>query len=51
MGIYINHDTNISSHTRFITGNHDIDGSEVTASFHPIKVGHHCWVGTGTTIL
>lgn len=50
-GIKVDHDTNISSHTRFITGSHDIDDPKFTASFKPIKIGHHCWIGTGATVL
>lgn len=50
-GIYVDHDTNISSHTNFITGSHDVDDPEFTASFRPIKIGHHCWIGTGATVL
>lgn len=50
-GINIGHDTNISSHTKFITGSHDIDDPKFTASFKPINIGHHCWIGTGATIL
>lgn len=50
-GIYIDHDTNISSHTKFITGSHDLDEPEFTASFKPIKIGHHCWIGTGAIVL
>lgn len=50
-GISVDHDTNISSHTIFITGSHDIDDPKFTASFKPIKIGHHCWIGTGATIL
>lgn len=50
-GISIGNDTNISSHVKMITGSHDIDDSEYTADFKPIKVGHHCWIGTGAIIL
>ena len=50
-GISIDHDTNISSHVKMITGSHDIDDQAYTADFKPIHVGHHCWVGTGATIL
>ena len=50
-GIIIDHDTNISSHVKMITGSHDIDDHNFTADFRPIKVGHHCWIGTGATIL
>lgn len=50
-GIYIDHDTNISSHTTFITGSHDIDDPKFKASFKPIHIGHHCWIGTGATVL
>lgn len=50
-GIFINHDTNISSHTKFITGSHDVDDPEYTASFKPINIGHHCWIGTGAIVL
>ena len=50
-GIFVGHDTNISSHTRFITGSHDIDDPKFTASFQPIRIGHHCWIGTGATVL
>lgn len=50
-GITINHDTNISSHTIFITGSHNIDDPKFTASFKPINIGHHCWIGTGAIIL
>ena len=50
-GIFVDHDTNLSSHTKFITGSHDIDDSNYTASFKPIRIGHHCWVGTGAIVL
>lgn len=50
-GITIEHDTNISSHVIMITGSHDIDDENFTADFRPIHVGHHCWIGTGATIL
>ena len=50
-GIEIGHDTNISSHVKMITGSHDIDDPDYTADFRPIKVGHHCWIGTGATVL
>ncbi len=50
-GITVDHDTNISSHTNFITGSHDVDDPEFTASFLPIEIGHHCWIGTGATVL
>lgn len=50
-GITIDHDTNISSHVKMITGRHDIDDQDYTADFRPIHVGHHCWVGTGATVL
>lgn len=49
--ISIGHDTNISSHTRMITGSHDVDDPKFTASFRPIRIGHHCWIATGATIL
>ena len=50
-GIEIGHDTNISSHAKLITGSHDIDDPEFTADFKPIKVGHHCWIGTEAIVL
>lgn len=50
-GISVDHDTNISSHVKMITGSHDINDLDFTADFKPIKVGHHCWLGTGATIL
>lgn len=50
-GIIVDHDTNISSHTKFITGSHDINDSKFKADFKPINVGHHCWIGTGAIIL
>lgn len=50
-GINVGHDTNISSHTKFITGSHDIDDPEFTASFKAINIGHHCWIGTGAIVL
>ena len=50
-GITVGHDTNISSHTKFITGSHDIDDPQFTASFLPITIGHHCWIGTGAVVL
>lgn len=50
-GLYIGHDTNVSSHVKMITGSHDIDDVEFTADFKPINVGHHCWIGTGAIIL
>lgn len=50
-GITVGHDTNISSHAKLITGSHDIDDPDFTADFRPIIIGHHCWIGTGATIL
>ena len=50
-GITVEHDTNISSHVKMITGSHDIDDPDFTADFQPIHVGHHCWIGTGAIIL
>lgn len=50
-GITVDHDTNISSHVKMITGSHDIDDPNYTADFKPIHIGHHCWIGTGATIL
>lgn len=50
-GITVGHDTNISSHVKIITGSHDIDDPEFTADFLPVHIGHHCWIGTGATIL
>lgn len=50
-GIIVEHDTNISSHVKIITGSHDIDDSDYTADFKPVHVGHHCWIGTGAVIL
>lgn len=50
-GIVVEHDTNISSHVKFITGSHDIDDPNYTADFKPIHLGHHCWIGTGAIIL
>ena len=50
-GIKIDHDTNISSHVKLITGSHDIDDPHFTADFVPIHIGHHCWIGTGAIIL
>ncbi len=49
--IEIGHDTNVSSHSILITGSHDIDDPKFTAEFKPIKIGHHCWIGTGAIIL
>ena len=50
-GIKIDHDTNISSHVKLITGSHDIDNPDFTADFLPIHIGHHCWIGTGAMVL
>lgn len=50
-GITVGHDTNISSHTKFITGSHDVDHPKFEASFKPINIGHHCWIGTGAIVL
>ena len=50
-GIKVGHDTNISSHVKLITGSHDINDPEFTADFLPIHIGHHCWIGTGATVL
>lgn len=49
--ISIDHDINISSHVKMITGSHDIDDEMFIADFKLIKIGHHCWIGTGATIL
>lgn len=50
-GIRVGHDTNISSHVKLITGSHDIDDPKFTADFLPIRIGHHCWIGTGAIVL
>lgn len=50
-GIEVGHDTNISSYVKLITGSHDVDSPEYKADFQPIKIGHHCWIGTGAIIL
>lgn len=50
-GIFVNHDTNISSHVKLITGSHDVDDPEYTAYFRSINIGHHCWLGTGAIVL
>ena len=50
-GIKVDHDTNISSHVKLITGSHDIDDPRFTADFLPIHIGHHCWIGTGAMVL
>lgn len=50
-GIYIDHDTGISSHVLLITGSHDVDDPNFTADFRPIRIGHHCWLGTGAIVL
>lgn len=50
-GISIDHDTNISSHVKIITGSHDIDDPGFTADFLPVRIGHHCWIGTGAMVL
>lgn len=50
-GIFVDHNTNISSYTKFITGSHDIDDPMFTAEFKPITIGHHVWIGTGATVL
>ena len=50
-GIVVDHDTNISSHVKLITGSHDIDDADFTADFKPIHIGHNCWIGTGAIIL
>lgn len=50
-GITVDHDTNISSHVKLITGSHDINDPEFTADFLPIHIGHHVWIGTGAIIL
>lgn len=50
-GIVVDRDTNISSHVKLITGSHDINDPKFTADFLPIHIGHHCWIGTGATIL
>lgn len=50
-GITVGHDTNISSHVKLITGSHDIDDPKFEADFKPIRIGHHCWIGTGATVL
>ena len=50
-GITVEHDTNISSHVKMITGSHDIDDPDYTADFKPIHIGHHCWIGTGAIVL
>ena len=50
-GIKIGNNTNISSHTTFITGSHDIDDPKFTAKFMPIIIGNNCWIGTGAMVL
>ncbi len=50
-GIKIDHNCNISSYTKFITGSHDVDDPMFTAEFKSINIGHHAWIGTGATVL
>lgn len=50
-GIVVDHDTNISSHVKLVTGSHDIDNPDYIADFRPIHIGHHCWLGTGAIVL
>lgn len=50
-GITVDHDTNISSHVKLITGSHDINDAAFTADFLPIHIGHHVWIGTGAIVL
>ena len=50
-GIEIGADTNISSHVKMITGSHDVDDPMFEGEFLPIRVGEHCWIGTGAIIL
>lgn len=50
-GIKIDHNSNISSYTKFITGSHDIDDPMFLARFRPITIGHHVWIGTGAMVL
>lgn len=50
-GIIVEHDTNISSHVKLITGSHDINDPNFTADFLPIHIGHHVWIGTDAMIL
>ena len=50
-GIVVDHDTNISSYTKLITGSHDVDDPKFNGEFKPIHIGHHVWIGTGATIL
>lgn len=50
-GIYVGNNTNISSHVKLITGSHDINDPNYTADFRPIKIGSHCWIGTGAIVL
>lgn len=50
-GITVGDNTNISSHVKLITGSHDIQDPDYTADFRPIKIGEHCWLGTGAMVL
>jgi putative colanic acid biosynthesis acetyltransferase WcaF len=50
-GIEVGDNTNISSHVKIITGSHDVDDPDYTADFRPVKIGSHCWIGTGAIVL
>lgn len=50
-GIEVGNNTNISSHVKIITGSHDVDDPDYTADFKPVKIGSHCWIGTGAIVL
>jgi putative colanic acid biosynthesis acetyltransferase WcaF len=50
-GIEVGDNTNISSHVKIITGSHDVDDPDFTTDFRPVKIGNHCWLGTGAIVL
>ena len=49
--IIIGNNVNISSHTKFITGSHELDDKEFKAKFKPIIIKDRAWIATGATIL
>lgn len=50
-GISIGKNVNVSSYSKLITGNHDIDSPMFEAIFLPIVIEDFVWVCTGATIL
>lgn len=50
-GISIGDYTNIGPNVGLISANHNVINNELPDKAEPIKIGKHCWIGKGATIL